>query len=148
MKKELLFACFCSLFLFYFSIDSNAFGHPHQGEILIDNHSHDPITEYIPLTGVIGLEKTTLEFHAPKDNDLPWGFVEGKIANHVSGYPVIVQFFQGGEAKHFAQTDVLDDGTYEYKFRVFSIDDGDKIRIFDGNYKVVIFKVVYLQSQV
>lgn len=125
-----------------------AFAHPHAGQLMINGHTHDAQNEYIPLNGSIGIEKTTLLFHDPEDNQLPWGFVEGKIANPVEGYPVIIQFFQDGEAKHFAQTDVSDNGTYEYQFRVLSIEADKRIEIFDGDYTVVIFKVVYLNSQV
>ncbi len=41
-------------------------------------------TEIIPLNSEIGIEKTILSLHASPDNTLPWGFVEGKIINHVS----------------------------------------------------------------
>ena len=102
-------------------------------------------TELIPLDGDIGLEKTTLSMFASPDNTLPWGFVEGKIANHVSDYPVIIQIYDdNGDATHFAQTDVEEDGSYEYKFRVRNVDNGEVINIFEGDYIVKIFKVVYL----
>jgi len=83
--------------------------------------------------------------HAPADNTLPWGFVEGKIANHVLDYPVIIQIYdEDGEATHFAQTNVEDDGSYEYRFRVRNVDNDKVINIFEGDYIVKIFKVVYL----
>jgi len=148
MKTSILLASVFTTFLISISMISFVSAHPHPDQNFINNHSHEPKTEYFPINGMIGLEKTTLTFHSPRDNTLPWGFVEGKIANHVSGYPVIIQFFQDGEARHFAQTEVLGDGTYEYKFRVFSIDAGNKIMIFDGDYTVLVFKVVYLKSQV
>jgi hypothetical protein len=104
-------------------------------------------TEMIPLNGEIGIEKTILSFNASPDNTLPWGFVEGKIANHVSNYPIIIQIYNvDGDATHFAQTDVEEDGSYEYRFRVRSVDNGEVINIFEGNYIVKIFKVVYLTS--
>ena len=104
-------------------------------------------TEIIPLGGDIGIEKTTLSLYASPDNTLPWGFVEGKIANHVSSYPVIIQIYDDdGDATHFAQTDVEEDGSYEYRFRVLNVDNGEVINIFEGNYVVKIFKVVYLDS--
>lgn len=93
---------------------SLVFAHPHPGQVVINGHNHEPQHEYISLNGIIGLEKTTLFFHSGEENKLPWGFVEGKIANHADGYPVIIQFFQDGEAKHFAQTHVNDNGAYEY----------------------------------
>lgn len=102
-------------------------------------------TEIIPLNGNIGIEKTTLSLYASPENTLPWGFVEGKIDNHVSNYPVIIQIYDDdGDATHFAQTDVEEDGSYEYRFRVRNVDNDEVINIFEGNYVVKIFKVVYL----
>jgi len=101
-------------------------------------------TTVTPLDSSTGLEKTMVPFSAPKNNKLPWGFVEGKIANPVEGYPVIIQIYKNGEAIHFAQTDVKEDGTYEYKFRVRDVTNEKVTRIFDGDYTVKIFKVVYL----
>ena len=119
--------------------------HPHTGIVQTENHTHEPITEIIPIGNGIGIEKTVLFFHAPADNTLPWGFIEGKIANHVPDYPVIIQIYNAdGEATHFAQTNVEDDGSYEYQFRVRNVNDGQVIHIFEGDYFVKIFKVVYL----
>ena len=129
-----------------FSTSTIAFAHPHSGQILINNHNHHPQTEYIPLNGIIGIEKTSLIFHTPEDNSLPWGFVEGKIANHVEGYPVIIQIFKEGDAVHFAQTGVDEGGSYEYKFRVLNVEGDSTNKIFDGDYHVTIFKVVYLDQ--
>ena len=143
MKKII----FVLLFTFVMSSIPFVFAHPHPGQLMINGHTHDAQHEYIPINGMIGIEKTTLFFHTPENNQLSWGFVEGKIANPVDNYPVIIQFFQDNEAKNFAQTNVNSDGTYEYQFRVQSIDDDQIIKIFDGDYKVIIFKVVYLQSQ-
>ena len=128
-----------------FSIENIA-AHPHTDAIDVDSHSHEPITEVQPISATTALEKTTIMMHASKDNTLPWGFVEGKIANHVPDHPVIIQIYDvNGEAFHFAQTDVNEDGTYEYKFRVRNVDaNGNVINIFEGDYSVNIFKVVYL----
>jgi hypothetical protein len=102
-------------------------------------------TEIISIDGTIGIEKTTMSLFASSDNILPWGFVEGKILNHVSDYPVIIQIYDSeGDAVHFAQTNVEDDGSYEYRFRVLSINDNQIIKIFEGDYSVKIFKVIYL----
>ena len=111
-------------------------------------------TEVIPIDGNIGIEKTTLTFSVPEDNNLPWAFVEGKIANPVLDYPVIIQIYDNDDqiigndvgAVHFAQADVSEDGTYEYKFRVKDIDGEKIVNIFEGYYTVKIFKVVYLYS--
>lgn len=108
-----------------------------------DSESQTTIT---PINSSVGIEKTIVPFHAPKENKLPWGFVEGKIANPVEGHPVIIQIFKNGEAVHFAQTTVNDDGTYEYKFRVRDFTDNRVTKIFEGDYIVKIFKVVYLDK--
>lgn len=99
-----------------------------------------------PLDASTGIEKTITSFSVSKNNKLPWGFVEGKIANPVEGHPVIIQIFKNGDPVHFAQTDVKEDGTYEYKFRVRDVTNGKVNKIFDGEYIVKIFKVVYLPS--
>ena len=103
-------------------------------------------TSITPINSSIGLEKTEVPFSAPKNNKLPWGFVEGKIANPVEGHPVIIQIFKNGEPVHFAQTDVKEDGSYEYKFRVRDVTGTKITKIFDGDYLVKIFKVVYLPA--
>ena len=146
MNKIILFSSIFTLtVLLSFSVDS-AFAHPHPGQITINGHTHEPQTEITPLNGMIGLEKSTVFFHAPETNSLPWGFVEGKIANHVEGYPVIIQIFKSNDAVHFAQTNVEKDGTYEYKFRVLNSDNDSTTKIFEGDYSVKIFKVVYLNQ--
>lgn len=111
-------------------------------------------TEVISVDGNIGIEKTTLTFSVPNDNNLPWAFVEGKITNPVLDYPVIIQIYDNDDqitgndvgAVHFAQANVSEDGTYEYKFRVKDIDGEKIVNIFEGDYTVKIFKVVYLYS--
>ena len=137
------------------STSSLVLAHPHEGNIPIDGHSHEPQNEYIPINGVIGLEKTQLTFHASENNSLPWAFVEGKIANPVVEYPIIIQIYREviteegkieKEFVHFAQTNVNENGNYEYKFRVLNIDDGKTTKFFEGDYKVNIFKVVYTNS--
>ena len=128
-----------------FSMSSLAIAHPHEGQISVDSHSHEPQHEYIPINGIIGIEKTKLVFHASENNSLPWAFVEGKIANPVEGYPVIIQIYKEGEAVHFAQTDVNENGNYEYKFRVLNKEGDKTTKLFDGEYHVTVFKVVYLE---
>ena len=146
MNKIILFSSiFTLVILLSFSVDS-AFAHPHLGQIMINGHTHESQTEITPLNGMIGLEKSTVLFHAPETNSLPWGFVEGKIANHVEGYPVIIQIFKNNDAIHFAQTNVEKDGAYEYKFRVLNSDNESTTKIFEGDYLVKIFKVVYLNQ--
>ena len=108
--------------------------------------SVDTQTTITPINSSVGLEKTIVPFHAPKENKLPWGFVEGKIANPVEEYPVIIQIYKAGEAVHFAQTDVHKDGSYEYKFRVRDVTNDIVTKLFEGDYTVKIFKVVYLDK--
>jgi hypothetical protein len=146
MVNQKLFAMAIFSVIIIFSSLSFVFAHPHPGQILINEHTHEPQTEYIPLNDVIGIEKSSIMFHTPEENSLPWGFVEGKIANPVAGYPVIIQIFKNDEAVHFAQTDVNEDGSYEYKFRVLSVENDQTTKIFDGDYYVTIFKVVYLDQ--
>jgi len=144
-NQNLIFLGILSLVI-VFSSSSYVYAHPHTGQVQVDSHTHQPQTTYFPIDGIIGIEKTTLMFHAPQENTLPWGFVEGKIENPVAGYPVIIQIYKDGDAVQFAQTDVNEDGTYEYKFRVLNIEDEKTIKIFDGDYYVNIFKVVYLDQ--
>jgi len=108
--------------------------------------SVDTQTTITPINSSTGIEKTVIPFHTPKENKLPWGFVEGKIANPVDGHPVIIQIYKDGEAVHFAQTNVNKDGSYEYKFRVRDVTNGIVTKVFDGDYTVKIFKVVYLDK--
>ncbi|WP_420544543.1 hypothetical protein [Nitrosopumilus sp.] len=137
-----------AIMMFSFS-ESSAFAHPHPGTILVEEqHNHDAQTEIMPLDATTGLEKTTVFFHASSYNTLPWGFVEGKIENPVQGHPVIIQIFKDGEAVHFAQTSVNENNQYQYKFRVLNSDsEGQSTKIFDGDYLVKIFKVVYLDQR-
>lgn len=105
-------------------------------------------TEIIPINESLAIEKTTLTMNIPSNNKLPWGFVEGKIANPAIDYPVIIQIYKDNEAYHFAQTSVNEDGTYEYRFRVLDANSERTIKIFEGDYLVKIFKVVNLHSDV
>jgi len=106
----------------------------------------DTQTTITPINSSIGIEKTVMPFHTPKENKLPWAFVEGKITNHVEGHPVIIQIYKNGEAVRFAQTDVNKDGSYEYRFRVRDVTSDIVTKVFDGDYTVKIFKVVYLDK--
>ena len=92
----------------------------------------------------IVLQKITIPMHISEDNKLPWGFVEGKVSNPVEGYPVIIQIYKDGKPIHFAQTDVKEDGSYEYRFRVRNVDGDQVTNIFQGDYTVKIFKTVYV----
>ena len=135
------------LVVVFFSFSTNlAFAHPHIGTILVEDHSHKPQIEIIPINSLIALEKSIISFHSPSDNTLPWGFVEGTVENPVDGYPVIIQIFKNNDPVHFAQTDVDQNGNYEYKFRVLNSANDETTKLFEGNYLVRIFKVVYLDQ--
>lgn len=142
ISKNIMFASIVATILFTTVIsNANSFAEPIESQ-----------TEITPINNSMGIEKTTLQMSISKDNKLPWGFVEGKISNHVDDYPVIIQIFDNNEiitgnsigAVHFAQTPVNEDGSYEYKFRVLDSNQGQITKIFDGSYTVKIFKVVYL----
>lgn len=92
--------------------------------------------------GSVVLQQKIVSMNIPEDNTLPWGFVEGKVINPAEGYPVIIQIYKNGEPVHFAQTDVKEDGSYEYKFRARNVDGDKVINIFQGDYTVKIFKTV------
>ena len=86
--------------------------------------------------------KTTIPMYIPTENILPWASVSGIVENHANNHPVIIQIYQNDEPVHFAQINVNDDGSYEYKFRVKTVNDDKIINIFEGNYEVRIFKTI------
>lgn len=92
----------------------------------------------------ISLEKTITKMSIPQNNILPWGAVKGKVNDPSQGYPVIIQFFKSLEEDpiHVAQVSLKGDNSFEYKFRVLSIDDGKITHFFEGDYYVKIFKVI------
>ncbi len=90
------------------------------------------------------LIKIGVPLYVPYDNTLPWGAVYGTVENHVEGYPVIIQIYKNDDPVHFAQTNVNEDGSYEYKFRIKSVDGDRVINVFEGHYDVKIFKTVKL----
>ena len=93
-----------------------------------------------------GVEAVVSEVHmsVPEGNALPWAFVEGAVAGHAHGYPVIIQIYgSGGEPVHFAQVEVSKDGSYEHRFRVLDVTDGQRTAIFEGDYTVRVYKFVY-----
>ena len=49
-------------------------------------------------------------------------------------------------AVHFAQTDINEVGSYEYKFRVLNYNQGNFEANFEGNFTIKIFKVIYLDT--
>ena len=97
-----------------------------------------------PINAEVSLEKTTTTMSVPQDNTLPWGTVIGDASDVAERYPVIIQFYKGEDPVHFAQVDAKGDGSYEYKFRVRSLDSnsGEFVNIFEGDYTVKIYKVI------
>ena len=107
----------------------------------------DSSTTVISTDNGIQLTKTVVPMIVSTDNTMPWGFIEGTVDNHAEGYPVIVQIYQNDEPIHFAQTDVNEDGTYEYKFRVRNIDGDNVVNVHEGDYEVKIFKSVQITGK-
>ena len=103
----------------------------------------------MPINEKISLQETVTTMSVPEGNKLPWGFVSGGASEYVERYPVIIQFYKGEDPVHFAQVGVKGDGSYEYKFRVRSIDDatGEFVNVFEGDYTVKIFRVIPNTSQ-
>ena len=95
----------------------------------------------------VQLTKTVVSMSIPSDNTMPWAFVEGTVENHAEDFPVIIQIYQNDEPVHFEQTNVNEDGTYEYKFRARSIDGSNVINVFEGNYEVKIFKSIQITGK-
>lgn len=113
-----------------------------------DEQSQTTTTTIVPFDDKLSIEKTIMTLVIPKNNTLPWAFVEGMIENPAPDYPVIIQFFNDeseDDPIHVAQIDVdYDDGTYEYQFRVRDVDTqtGQIINVFEGTYIVKVFKVI------
>ena len=107
----------------------------------------DSTTNVISTNNGVQLTQTNVPMIIPSDNTMSWGFVEGTVENHAEGYPVIVQIYQNDEPVHFAQTDVNEDGTYEYKFRARNIDGDNIVNVYEGDYEVKIFKSVQITGK-
>ena len=100
----------------------------------------DSNTTVLSTNNGVQLTQTVLPMIISPGNTMPWGFVEGTVENHAEGYPVIVQIYQNDEPVHFAQTDVNEDGKYEYKFRARNVDGNNVVNVYEGDYEVKIFK--------
>ncbi len=101
-------------------------------------------TTEIKLDDETSLQTTVAIMSIPENNAMPWGTVKGKVHDPVQGYPVIIQFFKSLEEDpiHVAQVKLKGDNSFEYRFRVLSVDDGKTTNFFEGDYNVKIFKVV------
>jgi hypothetical protein len=101
-------------------------------------------TTVMKLNDELSLQKTVTAMSIPENNTLPWGTVKGKVHDPAQGYPVIIQFFNPIEdiPIHVAQVSLKGDGSFEYRFRVSTTDEGNITHFFEGDYDVKIFKVV------
>jgi len=110
----------------------------------ISAHTSQNSITVTPINEEISLQQTITTMNIPQDNILPWGTVIGAASDYVERYPVIIQFYKGEDPVHFTQVDVKGDGSYEYKFRVRSVDTstGQVVNIFEGDYTVKIFRVI------
>ena len=115
--------------------------------IMLTTTFADQTSEIIATNDGFQLVEIQVTLHVPSDNVLPWGTVYGTIKDHADNYPVIIQIYKNGDPVHFAQTDVNDDGSYEYKFRIKSVDNDRVINVFEGDYDVKIFQTVKLKSE-
>ena len=110
----------------------------------ISAHTSQNNITVTPINEELSLQQTITTMSIPQDNKLPWGTVIGAASDYVERYPVIIQMYKGEDPVHFSQVDVKGDGSYEYKFRVGSIDSdtGEFVNIFEGEYTVKIFRVI------
>ena len=101
-------------------------------------------TSVLKLNDETSLQKTVTIMSIPENNAMPWGTVKGKVHDPVQGYPVIIQFFKSIEDVpiHVAQVNLKGDDSFEYRFRVLSVDEGNITHFFEGDYYVKIFKVI------
>ena len=107
----------------------------------------DSNTTVLSTNDGVQLTETVVSMSVPSDNIMPWGYIEGTIENHAEGYPVIVQIYQNDEPVHFAQTNVNEDGTYEYKFRARNLDGNNVVKVYEGEYEVKIFKSIQIAGK-
>lgn len=80
----------------------------------------------------------------PEDNQFPWGAIRGEASELAERYPIIIQIYKEDDPVHFAQVESKGDGSFEYKFRIRNVDSetGIATNIFEGDYKVNIFRVI------
>ena len=101
-------------------------------------------TQNIKINNNTSIEKSSITLNIPANNTIPWGIIKGNVTNPAVGHPVIIQFFKSLDDSplHVAQVNLNDDNTFEYKFRLLSIDDGITTHFFSGDYFIKIFKTV------
>ena len=103
-----------------------------------------PHTSLSKIDENLSLKTTTMILSIPENNKHPWGFISGKVIDAAPGHPVIIQFFKSLDVTpiHVAQIDLDDDDSFEYQFRLLSVDDGITSHFFSGDYYIKIFKTV------
>jgi hypothetical protein len=101
-------------------------------------------TKHIKINDNTSIEKSTITLSIPANNTIPWGIIKGAVTDPAVGHPVIIQFFKSLDDSpvHVAQVNMNDNNTFEYKFRLLSIDDGITTHFFSGDYFIKIFKTV------
>ena len=104
-------------------------------------------TQNIKINDNTSIKKSTAVLKIPANNTIPWGTITGTVTNPAVGHPVIIQFFKSLDDSpvHVAQVNLNDDNTFEYRFRVFSIDDGITTHFFSGDYFIKVFSTVNTQ---
>ena len=108
------------------------------------NLAEYPQTTLKKIDDNLSLRITTIILSIPENNKHPWGFLTGKVIDAAPGHPVIIQFFKSLDEipVYVAQINLNDDDSFEYKFRLFSIDEGKTTHFFSGDYYIKIFKTV------
>ena len=101
-------------------------------------------TKNIKINDNTSIKKSTITLSIPANNTTPWGIIKGDVTDPAIGHPIIIQFFKSLDDSpvHIAQVNLNDDNTFEYKFRLFSIDDGITTHFFLGDYFIKVFKTV------
>lgn len=110
----------------------------------IESLTKSPKTLITKIDDKTSILKTITALQIPEDNKFPWGSIKGKVSNPTEGHPVIIKFYKSLDEVpvHVAQVDLMDNDTFEYKFRLFSIDEGITTHIFEGEYYIEIFKTI------
>ena len=113
--------------------------------ILIPVSQEQVAQNLVPESDVV-LQKAVIDMNIPDNPKLPFGCVWGTVQNPAPGYPVEIEIFKDGKPVYVAQTNVQSDGSYQQYFRVISVDHGQVMHIFQGDYTVQVFKYVLKSS--
>jgi len=103
-----------------------------------------PQTTIKKLDDKSSIKTTITTLNVPENNTLPFGFIKGNVVNPTEGHPVILQIYKTLEEGpiHIAQVELNEDNTFEYSFRVLSVEDGITTHLYEGDYLVKVIKVV------